>query len=111
MKHAIIWSYSLVFFYLLLKPAGQTSETFLFEHSDKLIHFVGHFILANLYLWYRADKMKLVSILLLIMAILTEFLQHLIPGRSFDIWDIIANLLGVILGLWVAHSYICHTRR
>jgi len=37
-------------------------------------------------------------VLWIFIAILTEYLQTLVPGRSFDYFDIVTNIVGVIIG-------------
>ncbi len=41
----------------------------------------------------------------IILAIGTEFMQIMVPGRSFNVMDIISNILGIILGLSLALAY------
>lgn len=43
------------------------------------------------------------STLLIVYAVATESLQSLVPGRTPDPWDLMANTLGIGLGLAVVH--------
>lgn len=54
--------------------------------------------------WRTARRIRIIIFLCLILlyAILHEYIQKLIPWRSFNINDIISNLLGVALGIIIA---------
>ena len=75
---------------------------------DKLIH-VGLFIVL-VFLWnrvgtypkntspYQANIITNYLVFGIIFAILVEYLQLFVPGRSFDYWDLAANLSGGAIG-------------
>jgi VanZ family protein len=75
--------------------------------NDKVIHFLGYTILALI----PVALLELLSIGLVLatsmipMGICLEFLQKLVPGRSFEIGDMVANSTGVILGILIALSF------
>lgn len=71
----------------------------LFEHMDKLIHFFGHLILAIIFISIYASQRQKVIFLLFVQALSTELIQRFVPGRSFEIFDILANLSGIFIGL------------
>ncbi|MEZ4938353.1 MAG: VanZ family protein [Crocinitomicaceae bacterium] len=80
-----------------------------FEHIDKLVHV---FLYSGLsFLWYYdlrrsgiAQMIKLrtdvfLSFVLLGLGVLLETLQHFfVPMRTFDIWDIVSNGIGIVIG-------------
>ncbi|KAI8047799.1 hypothetical protein BDF21DRAFT_433992 [Thamnidium elegans] len=74
--------------------------------NDKLLHFGIFFVLACFlyFLWNLNVKRNLIlaTSMLLILAIGSEFIQGLLPYRSFDVQDIIANLTGGITGIIVS---------
>ncbi|KAI9476251.1 MAG: hypothetical protein EXX96DRAFT_610077 [Benjaminiella poitrasii] len=86
--------------------------------DDKLLHF---FIFFNLgvmlyFLWNLASvkrNLALATAMLSIVAIGSEFIQGLLPYRSFDGYDIMANVLGGSLGLVLASiaDYLIEKRR
>lgn len=71
---------------------------------DYLIHFCEYGLLAFLtYLSFagsefhlKTRKMLLLTLSLLLFAVLDEYHQKLIPGRSFNIKDILSNVTGVL---------------
>jgi len=83
--------------------------------SDKIFHFLAYVIFT--WLWFNAffyhfNFNKIKSILLSILVSVTfgiviEVLQHLITTtRGFDILDIFANILGVIISAILINNYI-----
>ena len=86
-----------VFIYLGLTPSPENSVPMF---NDKLMHFTGYFIAGGSIsfafplwkLWQRASFLILFSIGI-------EIVQHFMPPRTFDVFDIGANSSGVILGL------------
>lgn len=68
------------------------------ENGDKAIHFALFFIFTFLgfaaKVFYKNQRIWLYPFLF---GLLIEILQHFIGwGRSFDIWDLVANSLGIL---------------
>jgi VanZ family protein len=71
---------------------------------DYLIHFCEYGILALMaFLSFAGKEFKisyrkfiLITLFLISFAILDEFHQKLIPGRAFNVKDILSNLLGIL---------------
>ena len=103
---ALLWLLGILV--VTLTPGEQLPETPDVIGFDKLVHFSLFFILT--FLWYRVgrehrkeklNKIKFITNYLVFgigIAILVEYLQRFIPGRSFDLWDMVANLLGGAVG-------------
>ncbi|WP_432472295.1 hypothetical protein [Amphritea sp. HPY] len=88
-------------FFALFIPTGLTG---LFPHADKAGHFAafaglsfaGRFSLPRVHYLYLLTP-------LLFFAIGAEFFQATFrPDREFSLWDIIANLSGVMSGIYLA---------
>ena len=81
--------------------------------NDKAVHFLGYAMLALI----PVALLELLSFGLVLaasmipMGICLEFLQRLVPGRSFEVGDMIANSTGVILGTLIALSVRRELRR
>ncbi len=81
--------------------------------NDKVVHFLGYAMLALI----PIALLELLSLGLVLaasmipMGICLEFLQRLVPGRSFEVGDMIANSTGVILGALIALSVRRELRR
>lgn len=76
------------------------------NNNDKLIHFAEFFVLSILALkTFQLFKFKhyyIIGIIFcLVFVVLSESLQSLVPSRSFSYYDMLADLLGIIVGLGV----------
>lgn len=73
-------------------------------HSDYLIHVLLFFTLVLLVKFLHL-KMKLSNLifLMLLVAIIAEVIQIYIPQRTFNYFDLISNVFGVLLGFvfWI----------
>jgi VanZ family protein len=75
---------------------------------DYLLHFCEYGLLAFLaYLTFADNRFKvtlkkylIVTSALILFAVLDEFHQKLIPGRSFNVKDICSNILGIVAALF-----------
>ena len=69
--------------------------------SDKLLHASGYLALyLSCSIAYPLASHRIRKIAaLLSYSILIEVLQHFIPHRGFSVFDILANALGLLLGL------------
>ena len=72
--------------------------------NDKIVHFMGYTVLAVLpTAFFELLGMGLALAASMIpMGVLIEFLQRLVPGRSFELGDMLADTLGVIAGILAA---------
>lgn len=100
-----------VLFFLSLYPFSSApvdmSQYILGIRTDRIIHFIMFFPLpllsgfvyqlSRLKLKGRFGKYVLICFISLIIASLTEFLQSLTDFRDFDILDLVANYLSVIV--------------
>lgn len=71
-----------------------------FQVNDKVAHFVCYFALACGFGCLRLGQRMLQPMLLLVLlGVLLEVVQLLsMYGRMFDLWDMLANTMGVLLG-------------
>ena len=80
-----------------------------FNLNDKIIHLIIFLVLTTLFLaaakrenFLKINSGKIIVTVFLIVsiiAVLTEVLQHFIPGRKMDVSDLIANETGVVTGI------------
>jgi VanZ family protein len=104
---AILWL-AVIMFACLMPGEKLSGVSFFFKipHFDKIIHFTMYFIFA-LFLMsgfsrqYKKTSTKAYTfsfILAFLLGILIEFIQEKI-GRSYDMYDMIANTVGIIVSL------------
>lgn len=102
---AIIWL--IVLLALILSPGTNLPSGPKIPGLDKLVH--GGLFAILLLLWNRAwlatpkkqRKIKLTTNYLvfgIFLAILVEQVQRHVPERSYDLWDMVANLTGSAVG-------------
>lgn len=74
------------------------------EHFDKFEHIAGHAALAAFAAMLYATRRALLKagVGLLLLGLLIEALQALVPWRSADALDLLANAIGTLLGLALA---------
>ena len=76
--------------------------------DDKIYHFIAYVGLGFLWVTYFKYNIKSANILLtfgavLLYGIILELVQHKInPNRTFDLYDLLANCIGVIVGTLIA---------
>jgi VanZ family protein len=102
---------------LSLLPPQDFPQLPLFEGADKVVHFMMYFIFSLLLCWAVKTELNYTRLFLTIpvtigWGIFMEIMQfemHL--GRSFDIYDILANSTGVFVGviLYVIATYKSHS--
>jgi len=103
---AMLWTLGVA--YAILSPGSSIPKLPDFPGYDKVIHFSLFFGLV--FLWNRAwiqkknnlSNWKKITLNYLVFgivfAIFTEYLQMNVPDRSFDDWDIVANITGGTIG-------------
>jgi VanZ family protein len=68
--------------------------------NDKLMHVVAYFVLA---VWfaglYRRGLYPLVGAALLALGVGIDLVQGLTPTRHMDVYDMVANFFGIVVGL------------
>lgn len=79
-----------------------------FHINDKLLHIIGYYILYIFAIW-TFMKTKTYSIIIITslfsLSIVIELLQTIIPGRHFSYADLLANVIGLVMG-WITFYYI-----
>jgi len=98
-KFTVIALYTLIFVLAIIPPSeGQIG----LPYMDKIIHFLAFFILsvATLYA-FQVTRIFHCVILIICFGICIEVIQFFIPYRSFEILDIIADIIGALIGFKV----------
>lgn len=100
----------------LFSFSSEGEDEIWFPHLDKVVHFTFHFIiivLGVLFLnevvlekWDSRKKIKSVFTFSISYGLLIELLQWSMPfDRSAEVWDVLANVLGAIMGSLLIQKY------
>ncbi|MFY8089866.1 MAG: VanZ family protein [Chitinophagaceae bacterium] len=105
--------YWIVVIILLILPGNKFPKQNWFKilHVDKWVHvglFSGlTFCSLSLPKWVSKNRAIIISILCFTFGIAIEFIQEAyILNRSFDLWDIVADGVGVIIGFFLIIQFI-----
>ena len=97
---AVGWAWAAAIVWLSLTPSPPAVDI---EHGDKLGHFVAY---GWLMFWFsqfyvKARTRMAYALLFIAMGVGLEFLQGRFGYRTYEMFDMYANTLGVLLG-WAA---------
>ncbi|HRC88532.1 MAG TPA: VanZ family protein [Bacteroidales bacterium] len=76
---------------------------------DFLLHFAAYFLICLYYLagmklglsLFSSNPLKKFILLIIFMAVITEVVQLWVPQRAFNVFDMVANVAGVAVGIGV----------
>tara|TARA_B100000700_G_scaffold81389_1_gene91600 strand:- start:258 stop:644 length:387 start_codon:yes stop_codon:yes gene_type:complete len=71
-------------------------------------HFISYFFVSilGLSLFLKSEDFKKILLGLIFLSIILEVLQFIVPNRSFQLTDLIANILGVMVAYFVIKIYL-----
>ncbi len=106
----VFWIWLAVLLFLTYFPQLPTAELEIGDEIfrlDYLGHLIFYFVLIVLFilsrleiLYNKFNKLLLFSLFAgIVFATLTELSQKYIPGRTYNIFDLVYNCMGVFLGL------------
>lgn len=77
------------------------------NYLDKVAHFsIFLFLSLSINFKFRNQEKQIEYLLwAVLLGLLTEIIQQFIPGRNMDLYDVLANLLGVIFGYYFSGKY------
>jgi VanZ family protein len=85
-------------------PGREIPKVGLFDNFDKVVHFTFFFVLCVFgFIKYGVAKSTIICLLFFAFAygFALEFYQlHFVKGRSFDVWDGIADSVGAVCSLF-----------
>ena len=94
--------------YLLYSDFGQQPNLIKNPFGTTINHFIAYVYISllGLFLYLRKKNFKRVFYNLLFLSIILELLHFIIPNRSFQLGDLISNILGVIVAYSVLKIYL-----
>lgn len=94
-----VWLVAVVIGSLLPAESGPMVALDTLDINDKLEHLIGYLLLALLPAIHERRRVVAVLVPLLpVLGVALEFGQLYSPGRSFDTYDMLADVVGVIIG-------------
>ncbi len=120
-QNILIWLvtllWSIVMFLLLLLPGDQISVSFA-RDQDKCAHFLAFMLFSALLILCvpKAKKMFSLTNSSFVMVfgsgcgVVTELMQHVVPGRTPCCFDGVANIAGVVSGIILTNVIIFYSR-
>ena len=101
--------YSFIITYVFVSPKPDFPEFDLFISLDKIGHLIIHVLLSMIWLSYFYVKKKgtlaMINVIIIVLACLTygiviEFYQQMfIASRQADLFDVLANGVGTLVGM------------
>jgi len=106
LKFFQFWLFLLYCTYLSLTP--YPNEGLIETFSDKFLHCIGYFLLfISCNFAHRPNRhLRLKIILLLCYSAAIEIFQHFIPNRGFSFGDLLANLSGLLIGIFLLSLFL-----
>lgn len=110
----LVWTAMIIYLSLRPGPNEILKKHFLEIRMDYFLHFLAYFALGSLYVIWRGNRqfeiksieLAVITTAAISFSILLEYIQLLIPGRSFNVFDMLYNTLGVICGVGLTYFYI-----
>ena len=93
---------------LIYDDLGQQPILIQTPFGSTINHFFSYFYMGLLgfFAYTKKEDFKVVMIVLIFLSIALEFFQLIVPKRSFEHNDIIANILGLILAYLIIKIYL-----
>ena len=106
-----LWPGSLIGF-LMYRDWGQQPNLIENPFGTTINHFIYYLYISLLgfFLYLKNENFKKLVYGLFFLAIILEVLQVMIPNRSFQIYDLLGNILGVMVAYFVIKIYLLFTK-
>ena len=108
LKLRLLWltiGYALVALVVYLSLTSSPVDTGLsFPYQDKAFHAFAYFVLMAWFAQIYHDRFQrnMIAVMFIIMGVTLEYLQSFDPNRFYEYGDMVANTMGVVIGLLLA---------
>jgi len=94
--------------FLLYGDLGQQPDLIKNPFGTTINHFISYLYVSLLgfFLYYDKENFQKLAFGLFFLSIILEVLQYIVPNRSFELLDLIGNILGVIVAYSVLKIYL-----
>jgi VanZ family protein len=101
--HAI--AYLIILSIIVLSLIPYPEEVTPFQVSDKIQHALAYAVAMFWFgLCFKRDRLYIIGIILLILGIVIELIQGQTGYRTMSLYDIFANITGIVIGLLLSFS-------
>lgn len=109
----ILWTLFILFVSLIPNSKEIVQQNGTNFRLDYLEHFLAYFAFGTLYILWRGDRdfsIKGIELAVLFavacsFSFLTEYMQLIIPGRTFNLIDVVYNLAGVLGSILIIYFF------
>ena len=94
--------------YLFYGDFGQQLNLIKNPFGTTINHFICYVYISllGLFFYLRMENFQRVFYGLLFLSIILELLHFIIPNRSFQLGDLIGNILGILVAYFVVKTYL-----
>ena len=94
--------------YLFYGDWGQQPDLIQNPFGTAINHFLYYLYVSLLgfYVYLKTENFKKLVYGLFFLSVILEFLHYIIPNRSFQLGDLIGNILGVIVAYFIIKIYL-----
>ena len=102
-----LWPGSLIG-YLFYRDWGHQPDLIQNPFGTAINHFIYYFYVSLLgfFAYLKTNYFKKLTYILFFLSVILEFLQMIIPNRSFQLVDLFGNILGVIVAYFFIRLYL-----
>lgn len=108
LRYSNLWraiAYLIILFIIVLSLIPNPEEVTPFSASDKLLHVIAYAVAMFWFgLCFRRDRLYIIGVILILLGIAIEFIQGQTGYREMSLYDIFANITGVVIGFLLSFS-------
>lgn len=98
--------------YLFYGDLSQQPNLIQNPFGTSINHFFYYFYITilGLFIYLRTSSFKKIAYTLFFLSIILEVLQFIVPNRAFQLYDLMGNLLGVVVAYFLIKIYLYLTK-
>jgi VanZ family protein len=113
LRYGNLWQtigYLIILSIIVLSLIPNPEKLTPFSASDKVLHIIAYAVSMFWFgLCFRRDRLYIIGIFLVILGIIIEVVQGQTGYRTMSLYDIFANITGIVIGLLLSFSRLSLT--
>jgi VanZ family protein len=113
LRYSNLWrtiAYLIILSIIVLSLIPNPEDVTPFSASDKLLHVIAYTVAMFWFgLCFRRDRLYIIGIILIALGIIIEFVQGQTGYREMSLYDILANITGIVIGILLSFSRLSWT--